>query len=71
MFRVMTAMPARLALAMEGASATEFDRLQEDDRGALIDQRIHQARLHFDLVLAVEQFVVDDLLRLQHLLDPL
>ena len=41
------------------------DRLQEDDRGPLADQRVHQARLHLDLVLAVEQFVVDDLLGLR------
>ena len=47
------------------------DRLQEDHRGALVDQGVHQARLHLDLVLAVEQLVVDDLLRLQHFLDAL
>ena len=40
------------------------DRLQEDDRGALADQRVHETGLHLDLVLTVEQFVVDDLLRL-------
>ena len=47
------------------------DRLQEDDRGPLADQRVHETGLHLDLVLPVEQFVVDDLLWLEDLLDSL
>lgn len=47
------------------------DRLQEDDGCALADQGVHQAGLHLDLVLAVQQFIVDDLLRHQDLLDAL
>jgi hypothetical protein len=60
-----------LCFGNRGGKRHAVDRLQEDDRGALLDEGVDEAYLHLDLVLAVEQLVVDGLLRLQHLLDPL
>ena len=44
-------------------------RLQKDNRGAITDEGIHQADLHFDLVLSIEQLVINHLLSFQNFLD--
>ena len=48
-----------------------IDRLQEYDGRTLVDEGVHQTRLHLDLVLPVEKLIVDDLLGLQDFLDAL
>ena len=64
-------MPARLALAIDGASATESIGCRKMTEAPLLIRASIKTRLHLDLVLTVEQFVVDDLLRLEDLLDSL
>ena len=55
--------PGSLGFCDRGRQRDRIDRLQENRRGALIDERFHETDLYLKLVLTVEQLVVDVLLR--------
>jgi hypothetical protein len=63
--------PGSLGFCDGGGQRDRIDRLQENRRGALIDERFHETDLHLQLVLTVEQCVVDVLLLREDFLDSL